>query len=224
MLVLCGLVRMLLVLADRFRGPKSCVLFALQDVERDDFRAAGYRKLQQLKLLKAAAARLISQQDGQQVPSSQLGSQLSWSSSSFSSMQASQVPLVRSFSNIEHVMPSQRMSSLSRSSSTDRPGPAAAALNARADLPPLVRSNSAGANRMAAYVPSPQVVVQQTSAQQRPAGYGHSSSWSRAPRYSEPVGGMAPDDRLELLLTEVSRVQNLQAVGSIVCNSQSPRC
>lgn len=184
---------------------------------QEEYKAAGYRKLQELRLLKAAAARLVLQPDGQQ----HVDGRGLYSSSSCSSASASSLgPLMRSFSNIEHVMPQQQR--LSRTNSTDRQGPA------QTGLPPrLGRSNSAGQSKLAAFLPqpSPHMLVQPTSTRAAvsaaPVGPSFDSSqasWHRAPRHSEPITGAAgmaaQDERVEILLAEVrdSRRQYLAVV------------
>lgn len=116
---------------------------------------------------------------------------------------------MRSFSNIEHVMPQR----LSRASSTDRSS--VSSTPAVAGLPPrLGRSNSAGATKLAAFLPqpSPQVLAQPSSmraavsAAPSSSRFGPVTQGGRAPRYSEPIsagGVLGPDDRVELLLAEV---------------------
>jgi hypothetical protein len=117
---------------------------------------------------------------------------------------------MRSFSNIEHVMPQR----LSRTSSTDRSS--VSGTPAAAGLPPrLGRSHSAGATKLAAFLPqpSPQMLVQPSSMRAAVSAAPGSSRFEpvtqggRAPRYSEPIstgGVLGPDDRVELLLAEVS--------------------
>lgn len=109
---------------------------------------------------------------------------------------------------------------LSRTNSTDRPSAPAAGLPPR-----LGRSNSAGANKLAAFLPQPslQMLVQPSSMRAAvPAAPGSSRgeavTQARAPRYSEPnsTGGvLGQDDRVELLLAEVSAAVCFAAAGGI---------
>jgi len=169
---------------------------ALQDMERDDYKAAGYNKLHELRLLKAAA-RLLLQPEAPESSSSNV---------SIAGHAAS--PLMRSFSNIEHVMPSQLQRPLSRTPS------GTPALPGLPPPPRLGRSNSAGSHRLTGYLPQqlPQVLVQPSSARAAvpavPAAQGYESvaqpMWPRPPRHSEPTAGAAStDERVELLLAEV---------------------
>lgn len=201
------------LLASKFRVlQRSCISCdlvpcALQDMERDDYKAAGYNKLHELRLLKAAA-RVLLQPEAQESSSG---------NASIAGHAAS--PLMRSFSNIEHVMPSQLQRSLSRTPSGTPAFPS---------LPPpprLGRSNSAGSHRLAGYLPQPppQVLVQPSSARAAvpavPTAQGFESvaqpMWPRPPRFSEPTaGGASPDERVELLLAEVRNTVPRALAGS----------
>jgi hypothetical protein len=176
----------------------------LQDwVDRDDFKAAGYRKLYELRFLKAAAARLVLQPDGAQQQPAGFGVPQSSSSSMCSSPSTSMGPLLRSLSNIEHVMPAQRLSRAN--SMTDR-------VNWHMPtLPSLGRSNSAGSRALAASLPPSglnmlsQPASMRVAASAAPAGPDADAAnpnWHRGPRHSEPVG-LGHDERVELLLAEV---------------------
>lgn len=176
----------------------------LQEMEHASLQEAGYRKLHALRLLKAAAAHLVL--DGQQLDGRSPHSSSSNSMASTSSLG----PLLRSFSNIEHVMPPQQR--LSRTNSTDQPSPVPAGLPPR-----LGRSNSAGASRLGAFPPqsSSHMMVQPSSRQPAVSAAPalpsleavSQHSWPRAPRHSEPITGAVAgqDDRVEMLLTEVGK-------------------
>jgi hypothetical protein len=133
-------------------------------------------------------------------------------------------PLLRSISNIEHVMPAQRLSRAN--SMTDR---ATWPLSGLPSLPGLGRSNSAGSRALAACLPpsGPPMLSQPASmrvaASAAPAGPDADAAnpnWHRDPKHSEPVG-LGHDERVELLLAEVRPSGCLWRVQACLCDRQS---
>lgn len=214
---------------------------ALQDA------LVGYKHLQELKILKAAAARLCMQRDS-------------------STSNAGAPFLLRSLSNIE-VMPAavQRLagtsSSMGSSNTEQRGVPGLARLG---------RSNSAGSHKLSSYLPPPPGAYPLTSGQpsstrgrsasassgpsspsaaaaaaavvaalqtavassgtaaidRAAAGQQHQHQqpqqlpWHRGPRHSEPAsGGVGQDERVNLLLTEVCAGRQESVAHSLVLAS-----